>query len=215
MQRCASCGRRPMAAAVALLAVAVAAAAHCQRQHQQQQRPAPAWDSSSSRRCTEAFGGELRACQSKRCMRTPGGSGCAWCSAVSCCWGFCCCVAGLKLNTLPHALGQHWLSSPAVHPAAGHSLGGAVAQLCTLRLLHTLHPAPPPATALRCIVFGSPAIGNAALADHVHRLGWEAHFRSIVLPGGGLPLLLPCRCRCPTSQHPLAVMNVSCCMCLA
>ena len=94
--------------------------------------------------------------------------------------------------------------------------GGLV--LCegaTLRLLHTLHPAPPPATALRCIVFGSPAIGNAALADHVHRLGWEAHFRSIVLPGGGLPLLLPCRCRCPTTQHPLAVMNVSCCMCLA
>lgn len=66
----------------------------------------------------------------------------------------------------------------------GHSLGGAVAQLCTLRLLHLLRAAPPPADALRCIVFGCPAIGNTALAEHVRQQAWDAHFLSISLPGG-------------------------------
>jgi alpha-beta hydrolase superfamily lysophospholipase len=66
----------------------------------------------------------------------------------------------------------------------GHSLGGAVAQLCTLRLLHLLRAAPPPADALRCIVFGCPAIGNTALADHVRQQAWDAHFLGISLPGG-------------------------------
>ena len=99
----------------------------------------------------------------------------------------CCCMH-------LHSTAQH-CDFPAVHfGSVGHSLGGAVAQLCTLRLLHTLHPAPSPPTVLRCIVFGSPAIGNAALADHVRRLGWGAHFRSIVLPGGCLPLPLPLPC---------------------
>lgn len=65
-----------------------------------------------------------------------------------------------------------------------HSLGGAVAQLCTLRLLHALWSTAPPPAALRCIVFGAPPIGNAALADHVQREGWEPHFLSVALPGG-------------------------------
>lgn len=69
-------------------------------------------------------------------------------------------------------------------------MGGAVAQLCTLRLLRALQSRPP-VEQLRCIVFGSPAIGNAALAAHVQREGWSAHFTSIALPGGSfLPLLI-------------------------
>lgn len=64
---------------------------------------------------------------------------------------------------------------------AGHSLGGAVAVLCTLRLLRQLPSGciPP----VRCVCFGSPAVGNAALARLVTDSGWEALFHSVALPG--------------------------------
>ena len=65
----------------------------------------------------------------------------------------------------------------------GHSLGAAVAQLCTLRLLHALQAVPPPLAALRCFAFGAPPIGNAALAARVRHEGWEPHFLSVALPG--------------------------------
>ncbi|KAL4423258.1 hypothetical protein ABPG77_004527 [Micractinium sp. CCAP 211/92] len=68
-------------------------------------------------------------------------------------------------------------------------MGGAVAQLCTLRLLRALQSRPP-VEQLRCIVFGAPAIGNAALAAHVQREGWSAHFTSIALPEDPVPRLL-------------------------
>ncbi|PSC70294.1 lipase class 3-like [Micractinium conductrix] len=70
----------------------------------------------------------------------------------------------------------------------GHSLGGAVAQLCTLRLLHLLGALPP--AALRCVSFGAPAVGNAALAEHVTRQGWDSRFLSIALPEDPVPRLL-------------------------
>ena len=73
--------------------------------------------------------------------------------------------------------------------APGHSLGGAVAQLCTLRLLHLLGALPP--AALRCVSFGAPAVGNAALAEHVTRQGWDSRFLSIALPGGCLNFFVP------------------------
>ncbi|PRW33942.1 lipase class 3 family [Chlorella sorokiniana] len=72
----------------------------------------------------------------------------------------------------------------------GHSLGGAVAQLCTLRLLHALRSALTPPAALRCIVFGAPPIGNAALAERVQREGWEPHFLRMALPEDPVPRLL-------------------------
>ena len=62
-------------------------------------------------------------------------------------------------------------------------MGGAVAQLCTLRLLHALRRRLPSPAELRCVAFGAPAIGNAALAAHVRVQGWEPHFLSIALPG--------------------------------
>ena len=64
--------------------------------------------------------------------------------------------------------------------AAGHSLGGAVALLCTLRLLQGLAGSTP---SLQCICFGTPAIGNAALAAVVAEYGWESHILNFILPG--------------------------------
>ena len=72
---------------------------------------------------------------------------------------------------------------------AGHSLGGSVAVLCTLRLLRALTPsagAPP----ISCICYGSPAVGNAALARHVDDAGWSQHFVSFALPGGSWEALI-------------------------
>lgn len=63
---------------------------------------------------------------------------------------------------------------------AGHSLGGAVALLCTLRLLQGLAGSTP---SLQCICFGTPAIGNAALAAVVAEYGWESHILNLILPG--------------------------------
>ena len=52
-----------------------------------------------------------------------------------------------------------------------------MAQLSALRLLRA------GADALRCIAFGAPAVGDAALAALVRRQGWERHFTSVALPG--------------------------------
>jgi hypothetical protein len=63
-----------------------------------------------------------------------------------------------------------------------------VATLVTLRLLAAL-PAPPPPGALACACFGSPALGNAALAEHVAAQGWAAYFSSYVLSEDPVPRL--------------------------
>ena len=66
---------------------------------------------------------------------------------------------------------------------AGHSLGGAVAALTTLRLLRQL---PPGAAAdVRCVSFAAPAIGNARLQAYVRERGWERHFSNLLVPGVG------------------------------
>lgn len=70
---------------------------------------------------------------------------------------------------------------------AGHSLGGAVAVLATLRLLRQLPRDAQPA--LRCNVFACPAIGNAALALYVKEMGWEHYFNNLLVPGLRLLLL--------------------------
>lgn len=72
---------------------------------------------------------------------------------------------------------------------SGHSLGGAVAVLCTLRLLRALGDHTGGAS-IRCITFGMPAIGNAALADHVSLRGWHHCFSSFVLPEDMVPRLM-------------------------
>lgn len=64
---------------------------------------------------------------------------------------------------------------------AGHSLGGAVASLCALRLLdllpQNLHHT------VTAIGFASPAFGNAGLAAHVEAAGWAPRFTNYLLPG--------------------------------
>ena len=65
--------------------------------------------------------------------------------------------------------------------SAGHSLGGAIAQLCALDLLHSLPEKE--AAEVACVSFAAPAIGNAALAHLVERRGWQAQFSNYLLPG--------------------------------
>ena len=64
---------------------------------------------------------------------------------------------------------------------AGHSLGGAVALLCTLDLLQQLGSHANPAVA--CVGFATPAVGNMALAEHVSRQGWDKHITNYLVPG--------------------------------
>ncbi|GFR43454.1 hypothetical protein Agub_g4537 [Astrephomene gubernaculifera] len=70
----------------------------------------------------------------------------------------------------------------------GHSLGGAVAKLCTLRLLRELPDWPRPR--VRCISFATPAVGNAALAEMVENAGWAGHFATYYLPEDQLVQLI-------------------------
>ncbi len=70
----------------------------------------------------------------------------------------------------------------------GHSLGGAVAKLCTLRLLRELPDWPRPR--VRCVAFATPAVGNAALAELVESAGWGSHFTSYYLPEDQLVRLI-------------------------
>ena len=89
----------------------------------------------------------------------------------------------------------------------GHSLGGAVAKISTLRLLRDLPEWPAPR--VKCICFATPAIGNAALADLVKSAGWASYFRTYFLPGeeceecdGLIARKLPSRClSLRTEQH--------------
>ncbi len=80
--------------------------------------------------------------------------------------------------------------------AAGHSLGGAVALLCTLRLLQGLPGGTP---SLSCICFGTPAIGNAALAALVAEYGWSNHILNFILPG--VPLVKVTLCKLDTCPY--------------
>ena len=59
--------------------------------------------------------------------------------------------------------------------------GGAVAQLCALRLLQQLPP--PEARNVSVITFASPAVGNQALARAVQQAGWQDNFKSFLMPG--------------------------------
>ncbi|MEW5297372.1 MAG: hypothetical protein WDW36_000585 [Sanguina aurantia] len=70
----------------------------------------------------------------------------------------------------------------------GHSLGGAVAKLCTLRMLRELPSWPAPT--LGCVCFATPAVGNSALAELVESAGWASHFKTYYLPEDQLMQLL-------------------------
>ena len=63
----------------------------------------------------------------------------------------------------------------------GHSLGGAVAMLCTLRLLEMLPVRQ--RNKIGCYSFASPAIGNASLLKLSENYGWAQHITNFLLPG--------------------------------
>ena len=58
-----------------------------------------------------------------------------------------------------------------------------MALLCMLRLLHS-SSLPPGSAGLRCICFGTPAVGDAALAAAVAEAGWQDHILFYTLAGG-------------------------------
>ncbi|KEG09506.1 putative class 3 lipase [Trypanosoma grayi] len=68
----------------------------------------------------------------------------------------------------------------------GHSLGGAVAQLVTFRMLcsHTELK-----DKLTCITFGTPLVGNYQLAQRVERCGWRSKFHHVVYRSDVVPRL--------------------------
>lgn len=70
----------------------------------------------------------------------------------------------------------------------GHSLGGAVAALCALRLLGKLPVALHSTVA--CVGFATPPIGNQELAEAVERMGWEDRIRNYMLPEDWVPGVL-------------------------
>lgn len=77
----------------------------------------------------------------------------------------------------------------------GHSLGGAVATLTTVRLLRSLHTARASSDGggsnsssgddphIRCISFATPAVANKDLLQEVSEAGWDKYITNIVLPG--------------------------------
>jgi pimeloyl-ACP methyl ester carboxylesterase len=77
----------------------------------------------------------------------------------------------------------------------GHSLGGAVAILCTLRLLSLLSSTSPDKSGdlsrvLKCICFGTPALGNRALRKHVAAMGWTSVITCYALSADPVPRVL-------------------------
>ena len=64
---------------------------------------------------------------------------------------------------------------------AGHSLGGAVATLCALRLMQAAGP--DKTLAVRCITFACPPVGNPSLAQWAEDEGWYPNFYHLILPG--------------------------------
>eukprot|EP00873_Tetraselmis_striata_P010572 jgi/Tetstr1/430836/TSEL_020617.t1 len=72
----------------------------------------------------------------------------------------------------------------------GHSLGGAIAKLCTLRLRQALGDAAARGPPISCITFACPAVGNRELAAMVERQGWDTSFRNYVLPEDIIPRAL-------------------------
>ena len=77
------------------------------------------------------------------------------------------------------------LSTPA---PTGHSLGGAVATLCTVRLLDAL----PEALhhTVSCIGFAVPPVGNAQLAAVAQECGWGRRITNYTLPEDFVPGLM-------------------------
>jgi len=78
-----------------------------------------------------------------------------------------------------------------------HSLGGAVAQLCTIKLLQRLPPSQHHTVA--CFGFATPALGNHALVSMVEEKGWDGRIRNYLVPEDPIPHLLSSRRTSPVA----------------
>ncbi|KAI8104961.1 hypothetical protein M9435_000135 [Picochlorum sp. BPE23] len=63
----------------------------------------------------------------------------------------------------------------------GHSLGGALAVLCMIRMLQILDQDSRDMKAIRCFTFGSPGVGDERVKRHVQRRGWDREIVNIVV----------------------------------
>ncbi|QDZ22013.1 alpha/beta fold hydrolase [Chloropicon primus] len=74
----------------------------------------------------------------------------------------------------------------------GHSLGGAVAALATVRLLHWLERGGKAAqsTNVSCIAFAAPAMGNLALQKYATRCHWDSLIYNYTLKEDFVPILM-------------------------
>ena len=70
----------------------------------------------------------------------------------------------------------------------GHSLGGAVSQLCALQLLHRV-PAEE-RQSIACYTFATPPLANQALSNLARESGWDATIYNFILPEDPIPKLL-------------------------
>ena len=108
--------------------------------------------------------------------------------------GWCCVRRNYCSNWLGilmfRGLTDKTAAAPCTAPLStvGHSLGGAVAMLCALRLLDSLPPALHATVA--CITFAAPPVGNAALAALVAARGWQSRLTNYMLPEDWVPGLL-------------------------
>ena len=72
-------------------------------------------------------------------------------------------------------------------------MGGAVAQLTTLRLLHMLQKDETKPLelndTLRCYTFGQPAAVDEVIADDVTRRGWDKYFYCYINEGDVIPFV--------------------------
>eukprot|EP00887_Chlorella_sp_A99_P008199 scaffold12.g8199.t1 len=113
-------------------------------------------------------------------------------------WGYLRRVDGLplvQLHRLAAARGQRLVFT-------GHSLGGAVAVLATLRLLSQLPPSQH--ASVQAIGFAVPPVGGAGLAAAVQAQQWEERLLSYYLPEDWLPLPQLAAAPCPPRQQPRA-----------
>jgi hypothetical protein len=63
----------------------------------------------------------------------------------------------------------------------GHSLGGALAALCVVRLLDSLKSDDVDLSRIRCVTFGCPGVCDTSLASYVDRQGWGDVIQNVVV----------------------------------
>ena len=91
-------------------------------------------------------------------------------------------------GALPTAVCRDYVTAGYTLVLCGHSLGGALAILVTLRLLTDDLAAFK--NRIMCVTLGAPLVGNTALTRKVQRCGWTEYFHNLVYRSDIVPRLL-------------------------